>query len=175
MKSSILGSNAWPQYDHARIVKLSSLQGYPIIAVGVGFRQGYPALLTSKELRDAGYKPNNLLHDQRAAFEWIRKFTAGFGGDPDNITAVGESAGAMAVTLHLLSEQKLFNRALATGGTFLLRGPSTSEVQEVTYQRVCSALGLTDLGRAERIERLLKVDMDEAIEKIGKSSPLCCF
>lgn len=53
-----------------------------------------PGYLTSAELRSAGYKPNNQLHDQRAAFAWLKKNIAGFGGASDEITAVGESAGA---------------------------------------------------------------------------------
>ena len=125
-------------------------------------------MLTSKELRDAGYQCNNLLRDQRCAFEWIKRFIGGFGGDPENVSAVGESAGAMALTLHLMSEQKLFSRALATGGNFLLKGPQTEEQQEGTYQRACKALGLDQVSKDERIKGLLKVDMGEAIEKISK-------
>ena len=49
--------------------------------------------MTSKELRNAGYKPNNGLRDQRTALRWIKKFIGGFGGNPDEITACGESAG----------------------------------------------------------------------------------
>jgi carboxylesterase type B len=49
--------------------------------------------MTSKELREAGYRANNGFHDQRTAMQWIRNNVAGFGGDPDEITAVGESAG----------------------------------------------------------------------------------
>lgn len=49
--------------------------------------------MTSKELRDAGYKANNGLHDQRVALKWIKRFIGGFGGDPQEITVAGESAG----------------------------------------------------------------------------------
>jgi carboxylesterase type B len=49
--------------------------------------------MTSKELRDAGYKANNGFHDQRTAMRWIKKNIGGFGGDPDEVTTVGESAG----------------------------------------------------------------------------------
>lgn len=53
-----------------------------------------PGFLTSKELRDAGYKPNNQLRDQRVAFSWLKKNIAGFGGAEGEITVAGESAGA---------------------------------------------------------------------------------
>lgn len=49
--------------------------------------------LTSQELRDAGYQSNNGHHDQRLALQWIREHVAGFGGDPDRVTASGESVG----------------------------------------------------------------------------------
>lgn len=58
------------------------------------FRLGLPGLLTSKELREQGYKANNLLRDQRNAFLWVKQHIAGFGGDHDNITVIGESTGA---------------------------------------------------------------------------------
>lgn len=60
----------------------------------LSYRLGFPGMLTSEELRAKGYKPNNSLLDQRAAFRWVKQHIAGFGGDPDNITVIGESAGA---------------------------------------------------------------------------------
>jgi carboxylesterase type B len=49
--------------------------------------------LTSEELRNAGYRANNGLRDQRVALEWVRKHIGEFGGDPENITVAGMSAG----------------------------------------------------------------------------------
>jgi carboxylesterase type B len=88
-----MGGNWWPQYDGAAIVKLSQDIGKPIIAININYRLGVPGFLTSPELRSAGYKPNNGLRDQRVALSWIKQYIKGFGGDPENVTVAGESAG----------------------------------------------------------------------------------
>ena len=63
------------------------------LTVPLSYRLGVTGFLTSKELRDAGYKANNGFHDQKTALKFIKKFIGGFGGDPDEITVCGESAG----------------------------------------------------------------------------------
>ena len=44
-------------------------------------------------MRASGYKPNNGLRDQALAFKWVQKHIVDFGGDADNVTAIGQSAG----------------------------------------------------------------------------------
>ncbi|KAJ9603010.1 hypothetical protein H2200_012305 [Cladophialophora chaetospira] len=161
-----VGANSWPHYDHAKLVKLASDNGVPVIGIGINYRLGFPGLMTSEELRKKGYKPNNSFLDQRAAFKWVQQHIAGFGGDPDNITVIGESAGAVATTLHLYSKEKLFNRAIATGGSSLLVPAFEFEHQERTYQQVLKILGLEDLTADEQIEKLLTLPTDEVIAKM---------
>src|SRR6195952_5122017 len=62
--------------------------------------------------------PNLGMLDQVAALEWVRDNIAGFGGDPHNVTIVGESAGAMSVcTLMVMPRARgLFHRAVAQSG-----------------------------------------------------------
>ena len=60
------------------------------------YRLGAAGFLTSKELRDAGYRSNNALRDQRVALEWVNTHIRDFGGDPENVTAGGMSAGGGA-------------------------------------------------------------------------------
>jgi carboxylesterase type B len=52
-----------------------------------------PGFLDSKELRAAGIPLNRGILDQKAAFEWIQSNIPGFGGDPQEVTAIGQSAG----------------------------------------------------------------------------------
>lgn len=65
-----------------------------MLRLETSFRLGLPGLLTSEELRQKGYKANNILRDQRTAFRWVKQHIAGFGGDPENVTVIGESTGA---------------------------------------------------------------------------------
>ena len=59
------------------------------------------------------------MFDQLMALEFIKNNIERFGGDPDNITLFGESAGAVAVSLHLLSplSRNLYNRAILESGS----------------------------------------------------------
>jgi para-nitrobenzyl esterase len=59
----------------------------------LSYRLGHLGFMISKELRAAGFVANRALLDQRAALQWIQKSIAGFGGDPGNVTILGESAG----------------------------------------------------------------------------------
>jgi carboxylesterase type B len=61
---------------------------------GDSYRLGALGFLSSQELLSAGIKSNNGLRDQRTALTWIRKYIDGFGGEPNNITAVGVSTGS---------------------------------------------------------------------------------
>lgn len=58
------------------------------------YRLGPLGFVTSLALRDAGFKPNNGLDDQKLGLRWVQKNISGFGGDPSRVTFLGSSMGA---------------------------------------------------------------------------------
>ena len=64
---------------------------------------------------------NQGLWDQREALLWVKKNIKEFGGNPKQVTLLGESAGAMSVGFHLTSpfSQGLFHRAILQSGSSL--------------------------------------------------------
>ena len=71
-----------------------------LVLVAVNYRLGPLGWLSTET--DAA--PGNLgLHDQYLALLWVRDNIADYGGDPANVTLMGESAGAMSAMLHTVS------------------------------------------------------------------------
>lgn len=96
----------------------ANLMDEDIVMVSINYRLGIFGFL-SLENDDA---PGNLgLWDQRMALVWVRNNIAYFGGDPEKVTIMGQSAGSMSVNYHLLSPQSqgLFHRAIMISGTAL--------------------------------------------------------
>lgn len=75
-----------------------------VIGVTINYRLGPMGFVCLPELEEeAGFTGNYGLFDQLAALNWVHDNIAAFGGDPDRITIMGQSAGAMSVQQHCLS------------------------------------------------------------------------
>lgn len=102
-----------------------------VLVVNFGYRLGVFGFLATEEL--AAEDPNGStgnygLMDQIKALEWVRDNIASFGGDPDNVTLAGESAGAVCVTALCTSPEAkgLFRRAIAESSTATAPRPQHS-------------------------------------------------
>ncbi|KAF2442415.1 alpha/beta-hydrolase [Karstenula rhodostoma CBS 690.94] len=167
-----VGSSWYPHYNQAPLVRMSIEKGTPIIGVTINYRLGVTGFMTSKELRGAGYKANNGFHDQRTALQWIRRYIGGFGGDPEEITASGESAGGFSVLILLTSKEPLVKRVLSTGGAVLLFKPIPEAVTEMAYSKIIEAFGLKNKSPEERIQALLSLPVDDLWQKVPPGTPL---
>ena len=91
-----------------------------IITVNMGYRLGVFGFYADEELlQEEGTAGSWGLLDQIKALEWVRDNISAFGGDPDNVTLVGESAGAVCVDALCVSElaEGLFQRAVMESST----------------------------------------------------------
>ena len=95
----VIGSGERQYYDPIRFCSDALKFLRPVIFVSINYRLGALGFLHSPEAPDL-LPPNNGLYDQLVAFEWIRSSIAGSGGDPEQTTATGQSAGAASVSLH---------------------------------------------------------------------------
>ena len=100
-----IGSGTRPYYEPTTLCEASLRSNTPHIFVSINYRLGALGFFHSPEA-DNLMPANNGLHIQRLAFQWIRRYIGGFGGDIDNITAMGQSAGGMSLTIHNLSSQE---------------------------------------------------------------------
>ncbi|CVK98715.1 related to carboxylesterase [Fusarium mangiferae] len=168
-----IGANSWPQTDLVNFVKFSASQDSPIIGVSINYRLGAPGFLASDELTQAGCPTNRGLRDQQLAFGWVKKYISGFGGDPDDVTVIGSSAGGNAALLHLESSEPLFSRLISLAGTPLGLQPVPPEVADSTYQAVLKHLNINGSSAQERINALLLVPPQDLFQKIPPHLPLC--
>jgi len=95
-----------------------------VVSIAINYRLGIEGFLPIP-----GAPANLGLHDQLEAFRWVKANARAFGGDPDNITIHGESAGAMTIANLVASPlaEGLFRRAIIQSGhCAMVRKPSVA-------------------------------------------------
>ena len=142
-----------------------------VIGVTLNYRLGPLGFAVLPELKqEAGFTGNYGLYDQLTAIRWVKENIAAFGGDPENITIMGQSAGAMSVQQHVLSPlaKGLFQRAVMSsgGGVSKLMSAQAPEKGYDFWHAVMEATGCKNL---EQFRALPAAELFAAWQNLKKT------
>lgn len=166
-----VGHTAEMEFDGERIARRG------IVVVTINYRLNVFGFLCHPEITaEAPEAPANFGNlDQQAATRWVKRNIAGFGGDPDNITIGGQSAGGGSVMTQLTSPQNegLFQKAIVQSGIFTKLYPGTrtpplrNHLAEAEQDGVkfFDYLGVTSLAEARQLDAA--VLRDKAVQYQG--------
>ena len=155
------GATAVPIFECHNLVK----ENPDVIVVTIAYRLGVFGFLHLSHLADGKDYPDaqNLgLMDQIMGLKWVHENIEAFGGDPDNVTIWGESAGAASVTLLPLvkGSHQYFRRVIAQSGTPAITRSTEEAIactDELMEQLGCKTVA--DLQKVD-VEKLLDIASD---------------
>ncbi|MEQ9316570.1 MAG: carboxylesterase family protein [Henriciella sp.] len=166
--SLVTGTGSQDMYDGAKLARETGL-----VVVTVNYRLGvlgylaHPGLSAESPQQISG---NYGLKDQVAALQWVERNIRAFGGNPENVTIAGESAGALSVVLLMVSPEArgLFDKAIAQSAYMVsmaplrgtLNGHPSAEEAGLAFQEKAGAASLADLR---------SMDADELVSIAGRA------
>ena len=151
------GTGAQSLYDGTRLTKRG------VIVVTINYRLGIFGFLATPELSAESPEHasgNQGVEDQIAALRWVKANIAAFGGDPDRVTIMGESAGANSVAVLVASPaaRGLFQRAIAESGNYSVpidaseNGRADRKTAEAEGQAFLKAQSAADIAGLRRMD-----------------------
>ncbi len=137
-----------------------------VVFVSINYRLGLLGFLDLSTLPDgkAYSRSGNLgILDQVEALRWVKRNIAGYGGDPNNVTIVGHSAGAGSVMIlaSIDEAQGLFHRAIAQSGSVALTS-GREDCQSLT-QRVIDATGAKTVADLQALSTELIIALNDEV------------
>ena len=155
----ISGAGSLDWYDGSRLAREGD-----IVFVGVNYRLGALGWLHRPGIVDVEAGTSDMI----AALGWVRDHIAGFGGDPNGVTVMGQSAGATSIgrLLMLPAARSLFRRVIMQSGGFG-RGAYTSAM---ATERADQLLHLLDIDpqASNALTRLRSVDVQHLLVAQGE-------
>ncbi len=147
-----------------------------VIFVSINYRVGVLGFMAHPELtKESGYNAsgNYGILDQVAALKWVQKNIAAFGGDPNNVTIAGQSAGAFSVTALIASPlaKGLFHKAIPQSGGLLanmMLSQNLAKAEEVglNFMKKANANSIAEL-RKKSAEELQILSNNKEIGRFG--------
>lgn len=163
----VYASGNSPIYDGRILSSNSAALALPTIIITLNYRIGVYGFLAGTDIaeynRENGEEGvgNYGLWDQVLALRWIQKHIGAFGGDRENVTVFGQSAGGVSVHAHLLRNEALFSRAILQSGTIRLCGVFSVAEYQIMYEKMLLALSIPlSLSPRDRLQRFLEADVE---------------
>ncbi|KAG4431617.1 hypothetical protein IFR05_012910 [Cadophora sp. M221] len=174
------GSASDPRFYPSALSSLASEFNHPVIIVQIAYRLGVFGFAASSDLLSEHNSTSSSdpfanfgLHDQRTAFQWIQSHIQDFGGDPNNVTAFGVSAGSASLHMHILSGTPLFDRAILMSGCAPTMGPFPLPLLDKSWSKLCQNSRVDALETyQQRLEKLRLQTPGEAMKNNGLSTTL---
>ncbi|EKU79644.1 carboxylesterase/lipase family protein [Massilia timonae] len=157
------GGSSPPTYSGAELAKQD------VVVVSFNYRIGRFGFFAHPQLtQEAGQEAalgNYGFMDQIAALQWIKRNVAAFGGDPDNVTISGESAGGMSVNFLLTSPQSrgLFAKAVVMSGGDGGTAPTPLASAEKTGVNFAAGKGIA-ADDPKALEKLRALPADSVVD-----------
>ncbi|MFI5351898.1 MAG: carboxylesterase/lipase family protein [Candidatus Binatales bacterium] len=158
-----MGSGSTPIYDGTTLARRGD-----VVIVTINYRLGPLGFLRLAELTNGKIPStgNEGMLDQIAALKWVRDNIAEFGGDPDNVTIFGESAGGMSVgtLMGMPAARGLFHKAIPQSGSWVAKSVArASQAAEWLLRKAGASAADPDALRQIAPEALLKPMLGSAL------------
>jgi para-nitrobenzyl esterase len=146
-----------------------------VVFVSINYRVGVLGFMAHPELsKESGHNTsgNYGFYDQVAALKWVKNNIAAFGGNPDNVTIAGQSAGAFSINALIATPlaKGLFHKAIAQSGGILSsrtgQDLATAEKQGELLMQKAKATSLAEL-RSKSADELQTLSNNQALGRFG--------
>ena len=174
--SCIWGGTSDPSYDGEYFIR-NLPEGEDCVFVTINYRMSIMSGVDMSVLE--GYTDEyadaiNLSKlDQTQALKWINQNISAFGGDPENVTIMGQSAGGGAVEM-LMADQsthKYFNRAIINSGTQSREAVSKETVTE-NSKIIFEMLGVRTVEEAAALtDKNISENISDIVDRLGRAHP----
>jgi len=164
------GTGTYEMYNGARL----SAEG-DVVVVTINYRIGHLGFLALPELaaeHPEGSNGNYGMMDQIKALQWVHDNILGFGGNPDNVTVFGQSAGGISICALLVSplSEGLFHKAINMSGPCdMIQSQQTAYARgrEAVAELGCDGPGMIECLRAKPFEEFLPESPPNLLEEGG--------
>lgn len=147
-----------------------------LILVCINYRVGVFGYMTHRQIQDEFGRDGNFgLDDILVSLKWVKSHIGSFGGDPNCITAMGQSAGAISLQYLCLTEKAkgLFGRAIMSSGAGLfpkMGRPKAAADTHSYWEEVISLSGVTSFDEFKELDEKAVLGAVEEIKKVRKDN-----